>query len=743
MQFTQYLENANIHLTEQQRIAVTTIDGPVLLLAVPGSGKTTVLVSRLGYMILVGGVSPEQILTLTYTVAATKDMKARFASLFGAELAESMEFRTINGLSYRIIQYYGRRIGKRPYALVKDDQEINRLLSRIYQEVQKEYPAESDLRMVRIAITSIKNSMAGPKEIKEMGEQLELKLAEIYRRYQAEMRAESRMDFDDQMIYALSILKKSPETLQYFQNRYPYVLVDEAQDTSKIQHEIIRLVSGKRDQLFMVGDEDQSIYGFRAAYPEALLTFPKDHPGAKVLRMEDNFRSQKKIVDKADRFIAENVLRYEKHIRSVRPEGRDIRTVELTSRSSQYRYLLKAAADCRSETVVLYRDNESMLPLVDLLERNKIEYRIKNAELLFFGQRTVVDISNIFRFMEDPYDTELFMQIYYKLQLYLTRAIAEQACRESVEHKLPVLDAALTYCHLTRSMEENVLAIRVHFKNMQSDRADQALNRIVHKMGYGAYLDRNKLSDSKIQILRLLSYQVERPEELLTRLKELETILKEKQSKPDCPFILSTIHASKGLEYDTVYLMDVIDGIFPQEIPDISLKNKQIRKTCTGEDRKELETYEEERRIFYVGVTRAKNQLILFNYKNEATSFIHQFMESYAAVKTYDKIRTAQASAKLPGSKQELREVRSKEAMNAWKRKNQSYYIKAKEGKSTTIPKAFMIKLKPGNIIMHRTLGKGCITMMDDVKVRIKFDNGKESVFLISYLYQNRLIQFL
>jgi DNA helicase-2/ATP-dependent DNA helicase PcrA len=261
-------------------------------------------------------------------------------------------------------------------------------------------------------------------------------------------------------------------------------------------------------------------------------------------------------------------------------------------------------------------------------------------------------------------------------------------------------------------------------------------------MGYGSYLDRNKLSDSKIQILRLLSYQVERPEELLTRLKELETILKEKQSKTDCPFILSTIHASKGLEYDTVYLMDVIDGIFPQEIPDISLKNKQIRKTCTGEDRKELETYEEERRIFYVGVTRAKNQLILFNYKNEATSFIHQFMESYA-VKTYDKIRTAQASAKLPGSQQESREVRSKEAMNAWKRKNQSYYIKAKEGKSTTISEAFMIKLKPGNKIMHRTLGKGCITMMDDVKVRIKFDNGKESVFLISYLYQNRLIQFL
>ena len=194
------------------------------------------------------------------------------------------------------------------------------------------------------------------------------------------------------MIYAYRLLKSAPWLLDYYQNLYPYICVDEAQDTSKIQHEIIALLASKNENLFMVGDEDQSIYGFRAAYPEALLSFEKNHKGAKVLLMEDNYRSNGNIVAAADRFIQKNTFRHEKHMKATKMAGSEIKGILLESRVAQYVYLLRMAGDCKEQTAVLYRDNESVIPLVDLLERNNVQYQIRNAELSFFTNRIVVDI---------------------------------------------------------------------------------------------------------------------------------------------------------------------------------------------------------------------------------------------------------------------------------------------------------------------------------------------------------------
>ncbi len=427
MNFYDYLMEHDIRLTEQQRAAVNAVDGAVLLLAVPGSGKTTVLVARLGYMIFVKHIDPESILTLTYTVAATRDMAERFRSLFGDKYTERLEFRTINGVCARIINFYGRRIGKQAFTLVTDEKVTTEMLGRIFQQVEKTYATESDLKAVRTLITYIKNMMLDKEEIRSLDETEDIKISAIYTMYQEEMRSRGLMDYDDQMVYALMILKRSPETLSYIQEKYKYICVDEAQDTSKIQHAIIGLIASGKGNIFMVGDEDQSIYGFRAAYPEALLNFEKEHPGARVLLMEENFRSKKQIVDKAQHFISQNVLRHEKSMFTHRSVGGDFRTISLKSRNAGYSYLLKVAADCKAETAVLYRDNESALPLVDLLERNGVPYRIKNMDLSFFTHRTVVDISNIIRFSLDPLDTELFLQIYYKMKTYLSKALAEQA----------------------------------------------------------------------------------------------------------------------------------------------------------------------------------------------------------------------------------------------------------------------------------------------------------------------------
>ncbi|HKM34305.1 MAG TPA: ATP-dependent helicase [Lachnospiraceae bacterium] len=609
MTFNEFIERFHIRLNEQQLSAVKSVSNPTLLLAVPGSGKTTVLVTRLGYMVYCCGIEPEHILTVTYTVAATKDMQQRFACLFGNDLVNRLEFRTINGICAKIIGYYGNCVGKKAYDLVTNEGYKTKLISAIYLDLLHGYPTESDLRNLSTQITYIKNRMLEKSEIEQLGKEQELPLFEIYMDYCQKMRTQSLMDYDDQMVYALTILQKAPGILTHFQDIYQYICVDEAQDTSKIQHEIIRILTEKNNHIFMVGDEDQSIYGFRAAYPEALLDFDKNYSNAQVLLMEENFRSNAKIVSAADQFIQKNEYRHKKTMKASRDEGMDIQSIALQSRKGQYPYLVKVASDCKQESAVLYRDNESILPVIDLLERKEIPYRIRNADFTFFFHRVVVDIQNIILFARDLQNTDLFMQIYYKIGLYMNKAAAMEACRNCEERDISVLDAALLYGKISPGTKKSVKAIQTHLQGLLRESADKAVYRIAHFMGYGDYLEKIHMKDGKIQILEAIGTNEPSALRLVERLNELSVLIKEKKYDSNCRFTLSTIHASKGLEYDRVYLMDVKDGVFPENV----IRN---RKKASIE---ELKIYEEERRLFYVGITRAKNSLCMFDFQNDST----------------------------------------------------------------------------------------------------------------------------
>lgn len=728
MEWKEFETTFSVKLNQQQKEAVQSTKGPVLLLAVPGSGKTTVLVTRLGYMIYCKNIPPESILTVTYTVAATKDMSERFAVRFGEDMAKRLEFRTINGICARIIQYYGRRIGKTPFELVKDEKATTGMLIRICQDYGMGYPTESDLKNVRTLITYIKNMMLNEEELQKLEEESDIRIAGIYREYCRQMREQKLMDYDDQMLYAYNILRKDPGVLAYFQNRYPYICVDEAQDTSKIQHAIIALLAAGTGNLFMVGDEDQSIYGFRAAYPEALLSFEKKHPGAKVLLMEENFRSNAKIVEVADKFIQKNTLRHEKHMRAAREAGADIREISLKSRKAQYVYLMKAAQECTTgmagmsgseehrgradvsvtETAVLYRDNECAIPLIDLLERKNIPYRMRNADLSFFTHRTVLDVQNIIRFAMDPKDTELFMQIYYRLKLFFNKKDALRYAQISQEKDMEVLDAALKYGNLEKYQEDNIRNLKRQMVRILNMPGDEAVNQILTYMGYQDYLKKMGMNANKLETVKLIGSRVESPEKLLERLEELRTIIQEKVSDKDCTFILSTMHASKGLEYDTVYLLDVMDGILPEKV----LANPRTAS------KRELETYEEERRLFYVGVTRAKNQLNVFT-TNKPSKFCSELLgkrnlrenqqKEYAGIKKwgdyspagtygikgngmYHGYGTGHGSQKQPGkSYQELADA-----------------------------------LGEGMIVKHKKFGEGVVVDMEGEHIRIQFgDNVK------------------
>ena len=603
MDFEEFKRQYHICLNAQQETAVQTTEGPVLLLAVPGSGKTTVLIDRLGYMVHCKKIPPERILTMTYTVSATRDMRERFSAVFGEELGGRLEFRTINGVSQKIISRYESFTGGKAFELVSDEKKLNALIGQILRGIRHGFPQESDIRSVRTMITYIKNMMLEEKEIEGLKAEVS-DIDKIYKAYDEELKRQKLMDFDDQMVYAYMILRKTPEILEWFQNQYKYICVDEAQDTSKIQHYIIKLLAYENDNLFMVGDEDQSIYGFRAAYPEALTSFSMDYPEAKILYLEQNYRSTGNIVQAAAKFIARNTKRHPKNMFSERAAGGEIVKKRFSKRQEQYEYLCDVVETVPKDTAVLYRDNESALPLVDLFIQKKIPYRCRQLGTSFFTHRTVNEICDIIDFAYAPKDAETFMRIYGRLNCFVKKEEATEAVRIAEERNIRILNALLTLykgqpwrVHKINELKDNLDQIA------WSDSIGAALDILTDRIGYTAVDDTETKGSVKLYTLKTLAAQTRvRPNRFRANLESLCAAIEENRDEEGEGLILSTIHSSKGLEYDSVYLIDAVDGTFP----------------CVAEPapKEDVGTWEEERRLFYVAMTRAKNSLTVWEMKS-------------------------------------------------------------------------------------------------------------------------------
>lgn len=691
MERDEFINKYASKLSGQQLAAVTDEEKNVLLLAVPGSGKTTVLVTRLGYLLSVCGVRPESVLTLTYTIAATKDMGDRYEAVFGEGSSVGIEFRTINGICAKIIQRYAEAIGKPAFDLVTEEKETAKILTDALKQNLSDYPTESDVKAARTLITYCKNMMLDAEEIEALGKKESFPLMPVYKAYNDYLKSHSLMDYDDQMRYALVMLRKSPEMLSYWQGRYSHVLVDEAQDTSRIQHEIIKLLAGGGGSLFMVGDEDQSIYGFRAAYPQALLDFENDHKGARVLVMDRNFRSNAEIVSMADKFIGRNKERHEKHMVATREAAAKIDFAQVKSRQAQYGYLLKAAEGCTRQTAVLYRDNESALPLIDLMERRGIPYRVRNGDFSFFTSRVVTDVTNVLRLALDPYDGELFQKTYFKLQAYLKKDQAMEMVRISAEGGMTLWEAAEEVRGLNPKTLGRCRAMATNLRAMLTETPAKALFRLNNPMGYGEYMERSGLDAGKMFLLKMLAMQEDSVSGFLKRLDDLQTMLKDKKYDPKCRFILSTIHSSKGLEYDRVILMDAIDGVFP------ALTENGIP--------------EEERRLFYVGMTRAVNDLTILCYNGERSSFLAELKPVTYAQKA--------TPARATGRQKPTPAV-----------KPTYEYLKPK--KLTAITR---LPVEEGDKVIHKKYGRGTVVGVklgengSAERIRVRLESGDVKLF--------------
>lgn len=605
MTYEEYKTEYGIRLDPAQDAACRETEGHILLLAVPGSGKTTVMTARLGYLVRGKNVPADSVLAVTYSVAGAAEMQKRYEAVFGSR---DVEIRTIHGFCSKIISAYGRVCGKKPFSLIDGDGGQARIIRDILRKYGG-YPSENEVKDVMTAVTYCRNMMLDDREVEKVSIDGR-DFPQIYRAYREFKRENRLMDYDDQLFYGYNIICRFPDAVREYAGRFRYVCVDEAQDTSKIQHMIIRRAAEGCGNLFMVGDEDQSIYGFRAAYPQGLLEFDSVYPDAKVLFIEKNYRSTKTVVSAADRFIALNTDRREKHMVTDNPQGERIETVRLSDLSELPVYIKTVAREAEREsgkaTAVLCRLNDSLIPMIDILSDAGISYTARAGDGLFFTHFIVRDILAIMRFARDPFDAGLFEEIYYKLSAGVSRADFEYAVRVNRGAKMLSYPEFMATCPVMReSVRKRMKTISAALFRISSAMSANAIRLIMTDCGYGAYLSHRTNDLSKVSTLLAIAERRRGQSDFVDRLSQLRDIV----MSGGCGggIILSTIHSAKGMEFDRVIICDAKNGILPSVFEPSAGK-------YTDE---ELASREEDRRLFYVAVTRAKERLALVTYDSE------------------------------------------------------------------------------------------------------------------------------
>ena len=640
VRYRRFREQYHLLFDPQQEEALRKSEGTVLLLAVPGSGKTTTLIGKLGYMVHCLGVSPEEILAITYTTAAAAHMREEYKVRFGEETGNRISFLTINSLCWRIVlRYYrakGREIG------VLDEKTQRKWVRELLKEIRQDpFPPEADILNAQTTISLVKNRMMRPEEIREKDWETE-GFPELFERYQSTLVKHRLADYDDQMIFALKILRSSPELLEAYRRRFTVICVDEAQDTSLLQHCILDLLSRGSRNLFLVGDEDQSIYGYRGACPEELLNIRERWPDAKVLKLETNYRSHSEITEKAQTFVEKNQGRYSKTMHAARGSGGVLRVIGVKSRGAQLKEIAPFVKGAGS-AAILYRNNDSAVVLIDYLERNRIPWTMNRTKDTFFTNRVVTDLRTFFEFALDPDNPELFLKCVTKVSLYFKTERAKAAVQHFRTSRHSLLDEFILQNQYQKGTPKyqidqsvkNAGKFKSVFRRIPSMKPADAI-ALIGSLGYQKYMKDCGLSTVPMENLQMIAGSTASPKEFLKRLETLKGLLEEDKSSGR-GVILSTIHSAKGMEFDRVLLFDVIDGILPN---------------CRASEKPAL--YQEERRLFYVALTRAKNELVLLSVKNKEKSFPNEIAAGLKREKT-SRTSAGEMKKEAPGTKKKRR----------------------------------------------------------------------------------------
>lgn len=591
----------------QQKRAIEHKDGPALVLAVPGAGKTTVLLERINNLIK-SGVDDQSILVMTFSKAQALDMEARFLKI---NKSSKVHFSTIHSFAYAIVRNHARKNAS-TVNLIEASESYNKysLLYKFHYQVNKTMITDEDMEEFFRVSGYIKNTLLNYDVYKKLYGRSIKNFEQIYHLYESFKQEHNLIDFDDMLVLALKILQENDDMLSMLQNKYKYVQIDEGQDSSLVQLKIVSLIAKPDNNIFIVADDDQSIYGFRGASSKQLLDFKKIYKDSSIYLMEDNYRSAKNIVSLSNKLIKNNKNRYGKNLKSVNELEDKIEIINAKNTRIQTNHVIKKALEYtkKGESVaILYRNNISSINYINAFEDNDPFY-IKDGKMAFYTHFIISDVIDILNFSMDRSDIKSFEKIYYKLNMYLKKDFINQI--KNMDPSMDIISRLEECDGVNRFYMEKFDLLDFFVDKIRSSNVDKALEIIFDQLGYGEYLEelsrRNKTPMITYKRVIDTIFNVSKGLKKLKDLEEKFIYLKTKQkehSKYSSPITLSTIHGAKGLEYDNVFLIDMIEDEFPSAF---SLKSD------------DPDILEEERRLFYVAMTRARKRLSIISLKNLA-----------------------------------------------------------------------------------------------------------------------------
>ncbi len=601
-----------------QKKAIEHNRGPMLVLAGPGSGKTLVITRRTQWLIERAGVAPGNILVVTFTRAAAGEMRSRFDRLMdGRHLPVS--FGTFHAVFFTILKYaYNYRVEN----ILSEDEKYG-IIRDIVHQVDVEMDDEKDFLMnIAGEISQVKGDMMPLEHFYSANCSKDV-FEEIYRGYEQKLRRMRRLDYDDMLVQTWQLFKERPDILLAWQKKYTYILIDEFQDINRIQYEVIRMLAKPENNLFVVGDDDQSIYRFRGAKPEILLGFTKDYPETKMTVLNKNYRSTGAIVSRAEGLIRHNEHRYAKHMTAVREQGSEILVKAFQKPADQYLKMIREIVDLRREGVaweqiaVIFRTNIQMSGLVEQLMVYNVPFVMRDSVPNIYEHWIARDI---FAYMNIAFGSNSradYLRIINRPNRYISRAYFD----EEIVNLANVKD----YLENREWMLERVEQLEYDLYMMASMGPYPAIQYIRHSIGYDDYLksyamDRGIKSDDLLEVLDELmdkSHAYKTWEEWFQAMEQYAETLKirsRQKFEASEGIRLLTMHGAKGLEYEVVYIPDANDGLMPH------------KKAATESDK------EEERRMFYVAMTRAKNDLRIYFTRerygkpSEMSPFVGEFL---------------------------------------------------------------------------------------------------------------------
>jgi DNA helicase-2/ATP-dependent DNA helicase PcrA len=594
--------------SEAQKKAIEHYGGPAIVLAGPGSGKTTVITHRVKNLIEKYQVLPEHILVITFTKAAALEMKERFSSLTKSKYP-SVAFGTFHAIYFTILKH---STNYNIHNLIHLDKQMNFIKSMLYQYgIETEDENETALDILS-EISRYKNEYGFNKEqmhtyqVKSCEPEI---FIHIYKQYDGMLKSQRLIDFDDMVLECFQLLSKRKDVLLLWQKHYQYILIDEFQDINKMQFEVIKMLAGKNHNIFIVGDDDQSIYGFRGAKPEIMLNFNTLYPDAVKVNLNTNFRSVSNIVNAAGKLIENNQKRYHKDIITDNEQGELVVVREFKEMEQEYEEILSRIKTIYQENgtyrtiAILTRTNAGFGPIVRVLSANNIPFKAREKVKNIFEHWIALDIIAYIRLAIQPMERKLFLRIMNKPTRYISRTyLTEDPIHLDRIHRAYLMAKQPWMAKRIRELMNDLRFL----KNMP---LYAGVNYIRKKIGYDQYL-KDYAKEHRLNVNELLKILDEVHESTknhhtfdcwLSYTNEL-TLQSEEHNKGDDPFIdaitLSTMHGAKGLEYSYVFIVDITEGNIPY--------NKAVLE----------DEIEEERRIFYVAMTRAKKCLFLY-YTNE------------------------------------------------------------------------------------------------------------------------------